>query len=153
MAGDDGDTEVVGNGGASHYGYCDDGRPKTAAAGHLGDFVSISVEPGTCDLTSYQLPTGVYEVRYTSNSTYAFDGTYWNISDVNRNCFRLANLASPMGVMSVGADGTGSWTGAVPPGQSSMPGESGAICIQKSDRSGDHYQHPGIWAPYRLLAV
>lgn len=163
VEGDDGTTEVVGTG--NSHGYCSDGRPTTAAAGHLDDPIKIKVKPGKCNdagaLANHQLPAGTYQVRVNNEEAYTFDGTYWNMHP-QLGCFHPANAdtASVIGTFDINAAGHGVWSGSF--GADDLKGapyfasvstrpETLAratamnICIGAAGK--------GMLAPYRLLAI
>lgn len=158
--GHDGMTEVVGTG--NSHAYCSDGRPTTAAAGHLLDSINIKVKAGHCADTGaagdHQMPDGTYEVRFNNVKSYTFDGTYWNMTP-GLGCFRPANFATTTiigGFTVTGGDGT--WTGTlgVPAGAPYYPptGEAANICVgdPESTTIGSGGR-PGLLAPYRLLQI
>lgn len=159
VEGHDGKTEVVGTG--NSHGYCSDGRPTSAAAGHLLDTVEAKVSPGTCAdvgaLANHQLPDGTYQVRYNNKRSYTFDGTYWNMNP-GHGCFNPAQAAtsSVLGTFDV-VNGSGAWTGQIVPlGEPYYAplGEASNFCVGApqlpSTGSGGP---PGLLAPFRLLAI
>ncbi len=152
VVGHDGSTRVVGKG--NEHGYCSTGRPKTAAAGHLADSITITVRPGGCNdagaLTTHKLPEGTYETRYNNEHSYNFDGTYWNMLS-KTGCFLSDNAATTttLGTFNIDADGNGSWTGTLgtlkqdPFYATALTASN--ICIGASGN--------GMLVPYQLLAI
>lgn len=155
VKGDDGTTEVVGTG--NSHGYCSDGRPTSAAAGHLDDSITIKVKPGECAddgaLANHQLPEGTYQVRYNNELSYTYDGTYWNMIS-KTGCFHPDNTdtSSVLGTFDIDANGFGSWTGSLSGSDLkgaaphfATPLTASNICIGASGK--------GMLAPYQLLAL
>lgn len=161
VKGHDGKTEVVGTG--NSHGYCSTGRPTTAAAGHLGDPISLEVRPATCAdplaAGAHQLPDGTYEVRYRNFKSYTFDGTYWNMIG-GTGCFRSVNseTTTTLGTFAV-SGGRGSWSGSI--GLSDLKGvpvfslasEANNFCIGAPSLPPVNGIIPGLLAPYQLLAI
>lgn len=160
VVGDDGRTEVVGTG--NSHGYCSDGRPTTAAAGHLNDAISLTVKPGKCTdagaAGDHQLPAGTYEVRYNNELSYTYDGTYWNMLP-GLGCFRPANAdtSTTLGTFAVDAAGTGSWSGTLgtlkqePFYATALTASN--FCIGAPSLPPVNGIIPGNLAPFRLLAI
>lgn len=161
VEGHDGTTEVVGTG--NSHGYCSDGRPTTAAAGHLDDPISLTVKPGNCAdagaAGAHQLPDGTYEVRYRNFKSYIFDGTYWNMVP-GAGCFRSVNAdtTTTLGSFTV-TGGTGSWSGSI--GLTDLKGvpvfsaadEANNFCVGAPSLPPVNGIIPGNLAPFRLLAI
>lgn len=162
VTGHDGKTEVVGTG--NSHAYCSDGRPTTAAAGHLEDKITIRTKSGNCGdpgaAGAHQLPEGTYEVRYNNDSTsYTFDGTYWNMKP-GAGCFRDANAATTTildGPLTVDAAGNGSWTGTLGELKQipsfATPLTASNLCIGAPTLPKVNGIIPGMLAPYQLLAI
>jgi len=155
--GHDGDTTVVGKGNA--HDYCTTGRPTTAAAGHVGDTVSLAYGPGSCadsgTLTSYSPPDGVYEVRYNNADAYNVVGGTWTLVN-GTGCFNSANARTTtlLGAFTV-SGGSGAWTGTIVTAGTPAPlglGDAHNFCVGAPTLEvpgGD----PGMLAPFRLLPV
>lgn len=160
VVGHDGRTEVTGTG--NSHSYCSDGRPTTAAAGHLGDLINVAVKPGKCSdagaAGDHQLPEGTYEVRYNNELSYTYDGTYWNML-TGLGCFRTANAdtSTILGTFAVDAAGKGSWSGTLgtlkqdPFFATSLTASN--LCIGAPSLPPVNGIIPGNLAPYRLLAI
>ncbi len=163
--GHDGDTTVVGHG--TEHAYCTGGEPATAAAGHVGDNITIRVSPQSCPGTvagNDRLPDGTYEVRYNNRESYAFDGTSYVMVPLS-GCFFTGNVAttSTIGTFNItGGTGTQTWTGPINPISPagvpaySAPGTASNICVGKTGTylpTGNDGGPPGMLAPYRLLAI
>lgn len=170
VTGSRGNTEVVGTG--NSHGYCSDGRPKTAAAGRLGDSVKVEVAPGACSdvgaLATHQLPEGTYEVRYNNEPSYTYDGTYWNMTPF-LGCFRAenANTSSIIGTFGVDSGGRGEWTGTLDredlkgdpyfatPQTVLTQGTASNLCIGAPSLPNTGFQggKPGILTPFQLVVL
>lgn len=166
--GHDGDTTVVGHGTA--HAYCSTGRPATAAAGHLGDQIQITVSPQSCPTGGGslhdRLPNGTYEVRYNNRTSYVFDGTAYTMADLS-GCFFPANAPTTSTIGSfVISGGTGSqtWTGSLSPISPagvpvySVPGTASNLCVGLQpgtayDPVANTGGAPGMLAPYQLIAI
>lgn len=156
--GDDGDAWVKGNGN-QHYN-CSDGYPSRAAAGHLDDSISITVDAATCwdpgAAGSSKLPAGTYEVRYNNRPSYAFDGTRY-VQHHESKCRHPFNYGteSILGTLEVDSDGYGQWTGklalaGVP--YFSVPDTTASnICVINLLAPTNGESPPGMEAPYHLL--
>lgn len=164
VTGHDGKTEVVGTG--NSHAYCSDGRPTTAAAGHLEDQITITTQQGNCAdadagaAGAHQLPEGTYEVRFNNDSTsYIFDGTHWNMKP-GAGCFRSVNAATSTileGPLTVDASGNGSWTGTLGVLKQdpafATPLTASNLCIGAPTLPPVNGIIPGMLAPYQLLAI
>lgn len=162
--GHDGTTEVVGTG--NSHGYCSDGRPTTAAAGHLDDPITIKAKPGSCGdegaFANHQLPEGTYEVRFNNEPAYTYDGTYWNMFP-QLGCFHPSNqdTSSIIGSFYIDATGNGSWTGSfglddlkgAPAFATPLTASNMCIGAPSLPNTGFPGGKPGILAPYQLLAI
>lgn len=149
--GHDGSTRVVGTG--NSHGYCTTGRPKTAAAGHLSDSLTITVRPGGCTdrraLSSHKLPEGTYETRFNNEKAYDFDGTYWNMVQ-STGCFLSDNAGTTttLGTFYIDSTGNGSWTGTLGTLKQAAyyaPLTASNLCIGASGN--------GMLMPYQLLTL
>lgn len=161
VIGHDGRTEVVGTG--NSHAYCSNGRPTTAAAGHLTDSITINTKQGTCDDTgaagNHQLPAGTYEVRFNNAATYTFDGTHWNMVP-GTGCFRDVNAATTTilaGPLTVDAAGEGTWTGTLGTLKQdpafATPLTASNLCIGAPTLPKVNGIIPGNLMPYQLLAI
>lgn len=158
LTGENGSTSVVGTG--NSHGYCSTGRPTTAAAGTEGSAVSLTVSPGTCAdagaLSSHQLDSGTYLVKFNNELSYNFDGTYWNMVS-STGCFLSDNSAttSDLGSFTVDTAGNGSWSGALSPINGTRfyagPTTASNFCIGRSELVNN--KRPGMLAPFQLLLV
>lgn len=178
--GHDEDTIVTGTG--NQHAYCSNGYPKTAAAGHLADSITISVSPGTCNdagaLLNHKLDPATYEVRYNNRPSYAgFDTTAsvdgrWTMVPLS-GCFfgPNASTTTTLGTFTVGTSGSATWTGTLTPPDlkpanvpsyalpEPLPGTASNLCIgavagtYTPDPVNNGGGPPGMLAPYRLLAI
>lgn len=175
--GHDGDTTVVGTG--NSHAYCTTGRPLTAAAGHLNDTVSLSVDQGVClDPTGpnsqpaglHKLPAAIYEVRYNNKTSYDLSLGTW-VHRTAHGCFKSPEndaTRSVIGTFEVDANGKGSWSGTISPingpdnngdGQPdvnySIAGQANNFCIGTQDPNirvpNTSGGRPGLLAPYQML--
>lgn len=157
VTGHDGSTTVVGTG--NSHAYCSDGRPTTAAAGHLEDSITINASEGTCAGVAHKLPEGTYEVRYNNSPSYTFDGTYWSMLQ-GKGCFRPENASTTTildGPLTIDAAGNGSWTGTLGALKQlpsfATPLTASNLCIGAPTLPKVNGIIPGMLAPYQLLAI
>lgn len=152
VVGDDGSTRVVGKGNA--HGYCNTGRPTTAAAGHLADSIAITVRPAGCNdggaLKSHKLPAGTYETRYNNELSYNFGGTYWTMVS-STGCFLADNAGTTttLGTFTIDSTGNGSWSGTLGTLKQApsyaTPLTASNLCIGTNGN--------GMLIPYQLLPI
>lgn len=159
--GNDGDTVAVGHG--SLHDYCSNGRPTTAAAGHVGDPLSLQVQaapqcsdPGAP--ATNKMPKGTYEVLYNDSSSYIYNGTSWNQRS-GSGCWVAGNEGNVavLGTFNVDNHGAGSWSGTIDaadlgtPPSYATPVTASNLCIgEQTPAPGTRF---GMLLPYQLLII